>query len=494
VGVIGMASVGRTSAGEPYSSQERDYVPEHEPIPIAPGRLPLVGHAVRLFRDPLTFLRSLRPVGGLVRVDIGAMPMVVITDAALTRQVLLDSRTFDKGGALFDKVRELTGDSLLTSRFEPHHRQRRLMQPAFARKRIESYATIMSGMIDAVLGQWRDEAVVDITAAMYDITARTAAHAMFAADVAGPAAARVVEALSVYLHGLFFRMMSPSSLPARIPTPANRRYDRSVRLLHESVDEIIAAYRASGLDHGDLLSMLLVGDESIHRDADDSASIKSGDSAAEEPAALSPQELHDQVITLFLAGIETTASALAWTMYLLGAHPETARALRDEADAVLGDRSPEWDDISQLTLTQRVLTEALRMYPPGWIFTRIVTQDTTLGPYRLAEGTGLAYSPYLVHHSPQMFEQPDRFDPDRWQPERMAQLPKDAFIPFGAGVHRCIGESFGLTEATLTLAAISARWIVEPLLDRPVEPAPRRATLTPGRLPMRVRRRPERLG
>jgi len=155
-------------------------------IPAAPGRLPLIGHALPLFREPLKFLRSLEKTGGLVRVNIGALPMIVITSADLTRQVLTDSRTFDKGGALFDKVRELTGESLLTSEYEPHRRQRRLMQPAFSRNQVRTYAPIMNEMIDAVLGQWQDGAVVDVAAATCDITSRTAARTMFAADVAGP--------------------------------------------------------------------------------------------------------------------------------------------------------------------------------------------------------------------------------------------------------------------------------------------------------------------
>ncbi|MEU6199526.1 cytochrome P450 [Streptomyces sp. NPDC047061] len=442
------------------------------PVPVAPGRLPVLGHAVPLFRRPLHFLRSLEQVGELVRVDIGALPMVVITDAGLTRQVLTDSRTFDKGGALFDKVRELTGDSLLTSRFETHRRQRRLMQPAFGRARVQAYAKVMNSMIDAVLGEWEEGSVIDVAAAAYDITSRTAARTMFAADVAGPAAARVVAALSVYLHGLFLRMMAPSGALGRLPTPGNLRYERAVRLLHSSVDEIIEAYRASGEDHGDLLSMLLAaGDD-------------------DDGERLSPQEIHDQVITLFLAGIETTAAALSWSLYLLGAHPEAAERLWTEVDSVLGGRSADWTDIGSLPETRRVITEALRMYPPGWIFTRVTTAEVALGPHLLPAGTGLAYSPYLLHHDPGVFADPDRFDPDRWLPERAASVSKGAFVPFGGGVHKCIGDTFGMTEATLALATIAARWTLAPEFRGPVEPAPRRATLSPARLPMRVAGRP----
>jgi len=223
-----------------------------QPVPVAPGRLPVLGHAVPLFREPLAFLRSLAQVGPVVRLDLGPLPMLLVTDAELTRQVLRDGRTFDKGGALFDKVRELTGDSLLTSRHATHHRQRRLMQPAFSRAAVRDYAPVMNEMIDAVLADWTDGSVIDVAGATHNITARGVARIMFAADVAGPAAQRVIDSLSVYLHGLFFRMMDPTGLLARVPTAANRRYDAAVAELHRSVDEIIDRYRAAGIDHGDL--------------------------------------------------------------------------------------------------------------------------------------------------------------------------------------------------------------------------------------------------
>ncbi len=439
-------------------------------VPVAPGRLPVVGHAVPLFRDPLKFLRSLTTVGRLVRIDIGALPMIMITDPELTRQVLLDSQTFDKGGALFDKVRELTGDSLLTSTYETHRRQRRLMQPAFNRPQVQTYVSTMNDMIEGVLSQWNDGTVVDMAAATYDITSRTAARTMFAADVAGPAAAHVVDALSIYLQGLFLRMMAPTGLIGRIPTPGNIRYNRAVKALHESVDEIITAYRQAGVDNGDLLSMLLAASD-------------------DDGGELSPQDIHNQVITLFLAGIETTAGALAWSLAMLGEHPGVAGRVRSEVDTVLNGRPAQWADLPKLVQTRMVLTEALRLYPPGWIFTRVTTREVTLGQHTLPEGTGLAYSPYLLHHNADVFPEPDRFDPDRWSSARAGEIPRDAFVPFGGGVHRCIGEAFGVTEATLALATITARWEFRSVLGHPVEPAPRRATLTPGHLPMRIHRR-----
>ncbi|WP_186013097.1 cytochrome P450 [Burkholderia gladioli] len=441
------------------------------PIPRAPGSLPIVGHAARLLFKPLSFLSGLAPLGGLVRVDLGRLPMLLLTDPELTRQVLNDSRTFDKGGALFDKVRELTGNSLLTSRYDDHKLQRRQMQPAFSRKRILTYIDVMNEAIGGVLGGWCDGDVVDLTAACYDITARTASRTMFAADVAGAAAASLVEDLSIYLGGLFVRMMLPGGLPGRVPTPGSLRYDRAVARLHAAIDQIIDAYRASGVDHGDLLSMMLAA-----RD--------------EDGQPWSQQEVHDQVITLFLAGIETTAGVMSWTLYLLGRHPDIAERAAAEVRTTLGDAAvPQAEHLMQLGETRRAMMEALRLYPPGWIFTRVVTRDTMLGPYRLRVGDGLAYSPYVLHRNPALFAAPERFDPDRWLPERAAAIPEHGFIPFGGGVHKCIGDQFGTTENLLALAAILSRWKLEPVTSQPVEPIPRRATLSPSRFMVRLRRR-----
>ncbi|HEX3478922.1 MAG TPA: cytochrome P450 [Kofleriaceae bacterium] len=205
----------------------------------------------------------------------------------------------------------------------------------------------------------------------------------------------------------------------------------------------------------------------------------------EDDSALTPQEVHDQVLTLFLAGTETTAAVIAWSLYLLGAHPAMMERLRAEVDTVVAGQAVRWEHLTKLLETQRVITED----PPAWLFTRVTTEDSALGAHHLAKGTGIGCSPYLLHHDPDLFEAPDRFDPDRWLPERARTVPKEAFIPFGGGARKCIGDAFGLAEATLVLAAITARWDLHPTLDRPVRPVPRRAALTPGALPMRVRSR-----
>jgi cytochrome P450 len=429
--------------------------------------MPLLGHSWALLARPLEFLCRLEPVADVVRVDLGTQSMALVTDPDLTATVLKDTKTFDKGGVFFDRVRHLTGESLLTVTYPGHRRQRRLLQPAFTPRRIEGYVAVMSREIEAVLSGWQPGATVDMRAEMYDVAARIAARTMFAAEVAGPAVVRIVDALAIYLESLFVEMWAPRFLQ-RLPWPGRDRYRAALETLHGAVDEIIASYRQTGVDHGDFLSMLLAG-------------AQDGD-----PDALSPEEVHNQVITFFLAGIETTAAALTWTFYLLGRHGDVREAVTAEVRDVLGGRFPQGADLPKLAALRRTVFEALRLYPPTWIFTRVATTDVQLGSASIPAGMGVAYSPYLLQRSAANFDRPDEFRPDRWRSGESGVLRRNAFVPFGDGAHRCIGESFAMTEILLVLAAILERWDVRPGFEGVRVPVPRRATLTPGALPMQM--------
>ncbi|TKC86247.1 cytochrome P450 [Trinickia terrae] len=437
------------------------------PIPHAPWRLPILGHSVQLFTDPLPFVEKLAQIGSLVRVDLGRLPMLLITDPDLTHQVLQDSRTFDKGGPLTDKMRELASNSLLTSRYDDHKVQRKLMQPAFSRTRIAGYASEMNQAIDAVIGHWQEGDVVEITAACYEIAARSASRTMFAANVTGAATASVVEDLTTYLGGLFIRLMVPSRLMRLLPTPANVRYNGAMRRLHMTIDRMIDAYRQSGVDHGDLLSMMLAA-----RD--------------ENGEPWTHKEIHEQVLTMFLAGIETTASVMGWTIYLISQHPDFAERVAAQVIDTVGDAEPQADHFPKLSEIRCAVMETLRLYPPAWLSTRVVTRETTLGKYRLRAGDAVAYSPYVLQRNPALFEAPERFAPERWLPENAKSMSSRSFIPFGGGVFKCIGDQFGVMEVTLTLAKILSRWRLSPVTKDRVRPVPRRALLAPNKFEIRL--------
>lgn len=435
-------------------------------IPLAPGGLPLLGHVVPLLRDRLGFLRSLPEYGALVRVRLGPAEAVVVCDPGLTRQVLRDDQTFDKGGPLYDRARATVGDGLVACPYGRHRRQRRLVQPAFHASRLPSYAQIMTEQVTAVTGSWHDSTIIDVLAAMMAITSRTTAATMFSDATPTSTLSQTLDDVTVIFADLYRRMMTPPPFN-RLATPANRRYEHARTRLRHNLECIAADRRGTGADHGDVLSALLAA-----RDQD------GGDS-------LTDTEVTDTLLTFFLAGTETTATTLAWALHLLACGPDIERELHAEVDAVLAGRPASYRDLPQLPLTGRIITETLRLWPPAWVVTRAVTDDTQLGSHVLPAGTTVVYSPYLIHHRADLYPDPERFAPDRWlSPEATTGL-HGAFIPFGGGARKCIGDAFGTIEATLALATITTRWRLLSLPGQHVRPA-LSAALAPQGLRMRT--------
>jgi pentalenene oxygenase len=310
----------------------------------------------------------------------------------------------------------------------------------------------MTAQTLAVIDGWRDNQVVDVLAEMMAITSRTLATTMFSDTMPGEAVRQAVNDIATLAAGTYRRMLMPPPLD-RLPTPGNLRYHRAMSRLHHTMSGVIADRRASGVDHGDLISAMLGPHDS---DLDD---------------GLSDSEAVDNLMTFVLAGAESTSSTLAWAMYLLGTHADVEQRLHAEVDTVLNGTTATFDHLSKLDLTSRVVTEALRLYPPGWMFTRTVTASTRLGRHHLPAGTDLLYSPYLIHHRSDLHPLPERFNPDRWDSTRHPQPHRDAFVPFGTGARKCIGDQFSLTEATLTLATIASRWHLKPLPGLQVRPS-----------------------
>ncbi|MET9416320.1 cytochrome P450 [Streptomyces klenkii] len=434
-------------------------------IPPAPGSLPLLGHALPLVRDPLAFLESLPAHGELVRLRMGSRPVVMVCDPGLTRRTLLQDHVFDKGGPLYDRIRELVGDGLVSCPHGLHRRQRRLCQPAFHPDRLPRYAPAFTSSAEASSRSWHDGQVIDVTAEMMALTARVAVETMFTTALSAQAAQMVIADINELMDTLLWRAIRPSLLE-RLPGAANHRYDRARAHLRRTIDAVTSGRRGDPADHGDLLSSLQgTGDP--------------GNPAGQE--GLAGQELTDQILTFFFAGTETTANVLAWALYLLARHPENESRVRSEADALAG-AAPTFADLPALEVTHHVVMETLRLYPPAWLVTRTVAEDTELGGVRLPAGSAIAFSPYLIHRRPDLYEAPDRFDPDRWcgiQPDRAA------YLPFGSGARKCIGARFAMAEAVLALATLIARHRLVLLTDRPLRPTAK-STLSPRGLRMRV--------
>ncbi|MFD0361350.1 cytochrome P450 [Nocardia sp. GCM10030253] len=413
----------------------------------APGRFRLFGSAIRLVSDPLRALAELPAHGDIVPIGIGRWQAFVVCDPELTKQVLVDDRTYDKGGVLAERAREIAGNGLVTCSHADHRRQRRLVQPAFQRDLLAGYSEVMAEQVTAVTETWQDGGTVDALAAMYTITTRISCATMFATEVPADRLAQVTRDLDVFMSGVYRRVLLPPLLD-RLPTPGKRRYDQSVARLRGLGEEIVAD--AKSADGGAILSVL-----SAARD--------------EHGDGLSEVELADQVVTFFAASVDTTAVALAWALHLLAGHPGIADRVHREADAVLSGRTATATDLPALELTARVVMETLRLYPPLWFLTRVTTTATDLGGHCIPAGATVVCSPYLIHRRGDLYPDPGRFDPDRHHDQR----PRAALVPFGVGARKCIGESFAMAETTLALATLASRWRFEAVSDTRTKAAPR---------------------
>ncbi|QDY81471.1 cytochrome P450 [Streptomyces qinzhouensis] len=414
-------------------------------MPRAPGSLPLVGHALKLWRDPLRFLHSLHRYGDLVRLDLGTMPLYVVTSSELVHQVLTaKARSFEKG-RFYERLRPLAGNGLATADGEYHRKHRRLMQPMFSRQHIAGYSEAMSHKALELAESWRPGMRVEVEEAMSTYAVETLASTMFSTDFGRPAVTAVRDNLPVLLNNLLVRAASPRILD-RLPIRANRDFDAAAARLRAVIDETILAARADGPSgRDDLLTLLLNA-----RDAESSE-------------RLDDTEVRDELSTILFAGVETTTAALSWTLTELGRHPAVDAAVAREVRAVVGDRPVTVDDVPRLPALRRALDEAIRLHSVTLLMRRAV-EPVELAGHRLPSGTEVGFSLYAIHRDGRVYENPEAYDPDRWLPERQeaAGLGRTAYLPFGAGSRKCIGDLFTYTEATIALATILARWRLEP--------------------------------
>ncbi|MFF3331752.1 cytochrome P450 [Streptomyces sp. NPDC002888] len=412
-------------------------------VGTAPGIFPFIGHGIALFRHPLDFLNSLPDHGDLVEIRLGPLRAWMACHPELVHQLLMDTRTFDKGGPLYDRLRPLMGNGLVTCRHDTYRRQRRLLQPGFRPSRIADHTELMGRETESTFRAWQAGEQVDVSAEMLSLTTRVISHVLFSDSLDRSTAAEVRDCLATIVRGLFARTAVPVDALFRVPTPANRRYRRAVERVHTIVDAVVAQRRRDpGRDDRDDLLGTLLG-------------ATRGDGGTAE---ISEQEVHDQLVTFLLTGAESTALCLASAFDLLARHPEAERRLHDEVDAVLGGRLPGPEDLPHLTYTRCVVTETLRHRPPGWLFMRLTTKETVLAGRRLPAGSTVLYSPYLLQHDPDSFPDPEYFLPARWLPERATAVPQGAMLPFSAGGRKCIGDRFAVAEATVAVAAIAGRW------------------------------------
>ncbi|MGW3988795.1 cytochrome P450 [Streptomyces sp. NPDC004830] len=403
----------------------------------APGIFPFLSHGIALARRPLDFLNSLPQHGDLVALRLGPRRAWMVCHPELVHHVLKDSTTFDKGGPLYDRLGALMGEGLVTCRQDTHRRKRRVLQPAFRRSRVTGCADLIAEEAEATCRSWQPGQDVRVSAEMTALTTRVISRVLLSDSLDEATAAEVRHCLTVIVRGLFVRTIAPVDALFRLPLPANRRYRRAVDRVHAIIDAAIAE-RTAGPPRDDVLGALLA------------AGREDG------TPALTPQEIHDHLVTLLLTGVEAPALCLADAFALLARNPEAERRLHEEVDTVLGGRSrPTSADLPRLPYTRCVVSETLRHTSPGWLFTRVTTRETDLAGCRLPRGATVLYSPYLLHHAPGTFPEPERFLPERWLPGCPTAEQRRAWMPFSAGGRTCLGDEFSLTEATLVLATVA---------------------------------------
>ncbi|MEU8954432.1 cytochrome P450 [Streptomyces sp. NPDC048518] len=410
--------------------------------PLVRGGVPLLGHAWKLVRDPLGFLAALRDHGDLVRIRLGPRTAYAVCDPELVG-ALLKNPDYIVGGPLWDTLEVLLGKGVATSNGKLHRRQRRMMQPSFRPERIADYAKVMEEEARATAARWQPGATVDVSAEMFRTAVRIVSRSLLEVDSIGEKADRIADSLHTVFEGLYRRMVLSVGPLYRVPTPANRRFERALADLHALVDEIIAERRAAGPGApDDLLAELL-------RARDESGAL------------IADQEIHDNVVSLVVAGAENVASTLAWTFHLLTEHPEQERRLVEEVNSVAPDRAITFADLADLPHTRNVVTEAMRIRPAAWIFTRRSVAETELGGYSIPADADIVYSVYAMQRDPRSFERNLEFDPDRWNPERAAAVPEFAMMPFSVGNRKCPGDHFSLAELALILGTVAPKWRLE---------------------------------
>jgi cytochrome P450 len=437
--------------------------------PVAKGEF-LYGVMREFSNDTPAFMLRALPMGNVVKFYFGPFPGYIINHPDQIHQVLVqDADKYYKHFSIKRSVGAVAGNGIFTSDGEFWKRQRKLAQPAFHTKRIGSYANVMVEYAERTANAWHDGEKLDVDRQMAHLTMEIISKTLFDADVkddvsqVGPAMESVFLITNDRLNDLF-------PLPYWVPTPRNRRFAAEMDRLNATIQRFVDDRRKSGEDKGDLLSMLLMAQD-------------------DDGAVMTDQQVRDEALTLFGAGHETTAVTMSWTWFLLAQYPQIEARLHAELDEVLGGRAPTFDDLPRLRYTEMIIKEALRLYPPAFGVSREPIVDTKIGDYDIPKSSVVFINIFGVQRDPNIFPEPERFDPERFSSENEKRIPKYAYIPFGGGPRICIGNAFAMMEAKLLLATLAQHWRFTPVAGHIVKPV-RAFTLRPqGGLKMIAHRR-----
>lgn len=445
-----------------------------------PRELPWLGSARPFVANPPGFLNQLADqYGDIVYFTAFGIRFYLLTSPDLVREVLISNKdAFVKADRDVAILSKSIGMGLVTAEGDYHKRQRKLVQPAFHMQRIQTYGQIMVEYTNQLLDKWHVDQTRDVAEDMRTVTMTIVAKSLFDADpntMAGTVE-RVGQAIEEVQEIANADFTSPFLMPEWLPTSRNRRSKAARQVLDDTINGIIKARRANGNGHikdtGDLLSMLLLAQD-------------------EAGGSMTDEQVRDELVTLFVAGHETTSNTLVWTWYLLSQHPDVEARLHAEVDEVLNGRSPTLADLPHLPYTLMVIKEAMRLYPPAWVLNgRQALSDTTIGGYHIPRNSIVFIAPYAIHRRPQFFPNPEQFDPQRFTSEREKELPRYAYIPFGTGPRICIGNSFAMMESQLIIATIAQRYRLHLAADQVIALNPQITLSNKGGMHMQLEKRP----
>lgn len=422
-------------------------LPVDRPVPD----LPLVGHALAMQRDPLQLITRLaREHGGMAPLHLGPIRGYVVSDPALLEEVFRsNAKRYTRITRVYEAMAVFLGRGILTTEGEHWRKHRRIVQPAFHRRRLKSFAQDIVRFTRESMDNWTGE--FDAREAMMHLTLRIVSETLLGVRT-GRDAQAIGDAIDAGQRYAEAAIGAYVELPRFVPTPRNRLIRRANAVMDDIAFRLIAEKRRNPSD--DVLSMLI-------------------ESRDEDGNPLPDRQIRDELLTLLGAGHETTANGLAWTIMYLSKHPDVMRTLQAEVDEVLGGREPEFEDVAKLTYTRWVLDESLRLSPPAWTTGRISIVDHELGGERMPPGTITLLSPYVTHRRPDLWDNPEGFDPDRWEHlSKPGALPPFAFFPFGGGPRKCVGEAFAYLESTLVLAMIAQHRTFDLVPGHPIVPNP----------------------
>lgn len=419
-----------------------------------PKGLPVIGNLVDMGRDTLGFFeKCAAEYGDVTALKLGAFPALLINDSDLIEQVLVkEHKSYTKNRIFWRQLEGLLGNGLFTSEGAFWQRQRKLSAPAFAPRPLEDYAPHMVALTERRISQWRDGQEIDLHKEMMGLALQIAAKTLLGAEIETDIE-EIEKHANWVIEEVAARFSRPVVIPDAVPLPGHVRYKRGVQYFENLVAEVIENARKNDVKDNSFLSLAMQA-----RDEDGNP--------------MSDKQLRDEVLTMLLAGYETSALGMSWAFEILGRHRDRQADLAGEVTKLVGDEPLSHKDLPKLVQIENAVIEVLRIYPPGWGIGREAKHDTAIGPYEVKKGTTVILSPWITQRGTKYFDDPLEYRPERWTAELRKSLPRFAYFPFGGGPRICIGNRFAMMEAMLLLGTIVRRFDIERMVERPAKPFP----------------------